>query len=149
MVFSLIYVCAILILAVSGFNLSNSEIAHSVKRCAPTPWTPFPLTIESFGTRVNIMSIESQVCINTTLCAGRLFKQEVVAAFSSESEENDGSFAWLTASRVLSHHLPCHRLPCQHFCLLKVRLVFILLTAAYNIGQIFHLWFRLASSIVV
>ena len=62
-VFSLIYVCAILILAVSRFNLSNSEIAHSVKRCAPTPWTPFPLTIESFGMRVNIMSIESQVCI--------------------------------------------------------------------------------------
>ena len=32
--------------------------------------------------------------------------------------------------------------------LLQVRLVFILLTAAYNIGQIFHLWFRLASSTV-
>ena len=66
-----------------------------------------------------------------------------MAAFSSKSEENDASFAWLTASRVLSHHLPC-----QHFCLLQVRLVFILLTATYNIGQIFHLWFRLASSTV-
>ena len=28
----------------------------------------------------------------------------------------------------------------------KVGLVFILLTAAFNIGQVLHLWFRLASS---
>ena len=37
---------------------------------------------------------------------------------------------------------------CEYVCS-KVRLVFILLTATFNIGQIFHLWFRLASSTIV